>query len=363
MSVALNPTPGTVYSDIEQWIRRIIKAPNSQSISSQTIGDYVNRFYTYEAPTRLQLFELKRQYVFETIANHFIYQFPYQNYQMILPPIYCDGIQIGYYQSNDQFYKVYPELVLNETPIMGDGTTGPFSVSFSRNPILRGFIDDQPYQAFNTVPPVIAPITPPITYSSTLTPYVFITTNDTNGTLMYVVDDGDGNLIQTDATFQNGPNGPGQLPLSAGTVDYVAGTATFSFNNNTVDGENIETQTSPYSAGVPRLCLFFDNIIRLYPVPDRQYKIVIDCYTTPAQFLATNSAVPFGYMAEWIARGAARKILIDNADTEQFNFYEPFFQEQENLVLRRTERQNSNVRTPTIFSAQTGNNPFIYSQY
>ena len=81
---ALNPTPGTVYSDIETWVRRIIKAPSSLSITSQTIGDYVNRFYTYDAPARLQLFEMKRQYVFETLANIFQYQFPYQNYQMMV---------------------------------------------------------------------------------------------------------------------------------------------------------------------------------------------------------------------------------------------------------------------------------------
>ncbi len=65
-------------------------------------------------------------------------------------------------------------------------------------------------------------------------------------------------------------------------------------------------------------------------------------------FFASQAAIPFAYMSEYIARGAARKILSDTG---------------ENLVLRKTSRQNATQRTPTIFSAQNSNNPYIYSQY
>ena len=362
MSVNLNPTPGTVFSDIERWVRRIIKLPSTQSISSETIGDYVNRFYIYDAPARLQLFEMKTQYVFETVPNQFQYQFPYQNYQMLLQPIYCDGVQMGLYTSNDQFYKVYPELVNNEFPIQGDGTTGPYSITFAQSPILRGFKNDLTYQSFATTPPLVGPSSV-TTRQQTLTPYVFITAYNDSGVYMYVVDDGNGNLYQTDATFQNGPGGYNTAPLLAGTVNYTLGTATVTFNANVSAGTNIQTQTSPFSAGFPRTMLFFSNIIKLYPVPSRSYKIVCDAYQTPAQFLSTDNAMPFAYMAEWIARGAARKILSDMESEEQLRFYEPFFVEQENQVLRRTERQNSVSRTPTIFSGQTNQNPYINTQY
>jgi hypothetical protein len=55
-------------------------------------------------------------------------------------------------------------------------------------------------------------------------------------------------------------------------------------------------------------------------------------------------------MCEYIARGAARKILADTGDIEQFQFYEPFFIEQEQLVWKRSQRQFTATRTQTIFS-------------
>ena len=77
----------------------------------------------------------------------------------------------------------------------------------------------------------------------------------------------------------------------------------------------------------------------------------LDAYLTPAAFLSTSNAVPFGYMSEYIARGAARKILADTGDIEQFQFYEPLFKEQEILVWKRSQRQFTSSRTPTIYSA------------
>lgn len=354
MSALTTPVPGGVFSDIEQWVRRIIKAPSVQSISSATIGDYVNRFYVYEAPQRLQLFELKRQYTFETIPNIFQYQFDHENYQNLMPPVYVDGVQIGMFQSNDQFYKIYPELVLNEQPIQGDGGVGPYTLTVAQSPILRAFIDDLGNRL----------------------PYVYITYTDVNGFTHYIVDSGyvsatdanEGILIETDATFQDNLGTPlviaGDTATGGnGTVNYLTGICTFTTLAGVLNESYINTQCSPYSAGVPRMCLFFNNVIKLYPVPDRTYKVQLDAYITPAQFLMTDSALQFAYMAEWIARGAARKILTDNADAEQFNFYEPLFREQEALVLRRTNRIQCNMRTPTIFSGVTGSNPYLYTQY
>lgn len=348
-------TPGTIYSDIEIWIRRILKAANVQSITSQTIAEYVNRFYTYDVPARLQLFEMKSQYIFEAQPYVYQYQFPYQNYQLIKPPVFCDGIQMGYYQRNEDFYQIYPEQPLNQVPFQGDGTTGPYTTITDSFPILKGFKNDLPYQSFANTPPLGGSVVAPVVYNQTLQPFVFITTFDSSGTYMIIVDDGQGNLIQTDASFQNGPSGPPTLPVLAGSVNYLTGACTFSFNNTVLNTTDIQVQTVPFVPGVPRFCLFFNNTIKLFPVPRMSHTIKMDCFITPAQFLSTTSAVPFAYMAEYIARGAARKIMADTADADQLSFYEPYFQEQENFVLRRTERQNSTQRTPTIFSNQFNN--------
>ena len=88
--------------------------------------------------------------------------------------------------------------------------------------------------------------------------------------------------------------------------------------------------------------------------PDRQYLVELDAYLTPSAFLTTSQAVQFGYMSEYIARGAARKILSDTGDIEQFQFYEPLFREQEILVWKRSQRQWTNNRTPTLYSQGFG---------
>ncbi len=381
MSTPLPKVTGGILADVIIWVRRLLKSPSTQSISDAVIADYINRFWGYDLPERIQLFEMKRQYTFETIPNILEYQIPFtqattptfpdntnpppfiQNpdpaqqqtvvpvYHMFRPPVYCDGVQMGWYQSNQQFYNVFPEFVQNEFPIQGDGTIGPYAAGVGRTPILRAYIDDL----------------------GNLLPYVYITAPDASGNQQYIVDSGYkdssglGILIQTDSTFQNiiGTNLIGSPPSSGGSgrVNYLTGALTFTFASAVPSGENIETQTSPFSAGFPRICLFFNNTFKLYPVPDRAYKIQVDAYITPTVFFNTQASIPFAYMSEYIARGAARKILSDNGDYDQFQFYEPFFREQENLVLRRTSRQNATQRTPTIFSAQTSNNPYIFTQY
>ena len=84
--------------------------------------------------------------------------------------------------------------------------------------------------------------------------------------------------------------------------------------------------------------------------PNIQYLVSLEGYLSPAAFLASTNAVPFAYMSEYIARGAARKILADTGDVEQFQFYEPFFREQEILVWKRSQRIFTSSRTQTIFS-------------
>lgn len=337
---ALIPTSGSILSDIITWVRRLIKSSSDQEITDQLIGDYINRFYVYDMSERVQLFELKRQYTFETIANIFQYQLPYQNYQLIEDSVYCDGVQLGRYQSNQQFYNVFPEFVSNQQPLLADGSVGPFSIQFNSLPILRGQTDDL----------------------GNLLPYVFINALDLNGIQMYVVDDGLGNLIQTDETFQKATDGI-DPPINCGTVDYIGGAANFVFSNLTLEGTPINAMSSPYSPGTPRICLFFNNIIKLYPVPSRPHKIQFDAYITPSQFLDTADSVPFAYMSEYLARGAARKILSDTGDYDQFQFYEPLFKEQENLVLRRTSRQRATTRTPTIFNQANNQNPYFYGTF
>jgi len=174
---------------------------------------------------------------------------------------------------------------------------------------------------------------------------VYITAVDVAGNNLVLQDDGNGSLIG---------NG-------FGTVNYITGAVSATFANAIPATSNINSQSIPYTPGRPQAVLYFDNVFSFRPVPDRPYLFQIDAYYNPASFLATNNSVPYRWMAEYIARGTARKILTDYGDAEQLAFYEPYFREQENFCLRRTTRQNSNTRVATVYQGQTSFNPGSYN--
>jgi hypothetical protein len=344
--------PGSLLSDCITWVRRIIKAPSPTAIPDSTIIEYINRFYMYDVPSRIQLFELKRQYTFLTEANKQIYNFPFnpsivvnddppnqalQGYYFIRDPVYADGVQIPLFVSNSQFFRAFPSLVTNLAPIQGDGSAGTYSYTPSAQTILRGARDA----------------------SNVLHPAVFITATNNAGSIVYIVDDGNGNLIQTDSSFQIRAD----PDTASGSVNYQTAAMSFTFDTAIPSGNDIRISTVAQQSGRPVAMLFFNNQITLFPLPDKAYKIECDAWITPAQFLDTDTSMPFFYMVEYLARGAARKILIDSKDTTQVEFYEPFFREAEMIVLRRSNNQREQERTPTIFSGPDISGGYYYNRY
>ena len=133
-------------------------------------------------------------------------------------------------------------------------------------------------------------------------------------------------------------------------VDYFTGDVNVTFPSAVPANVNINAVFFFFQSGLPRAALFYNNVLTLRSPPDRQYLVEIEAYLTPSAFLNTSAAIQFGYMAEYIARGAARKILADTGDVEQFSFYEPLFREQEMLVWKRSQRQWTATRSQTIYS-------------
>jgi hypothetical protein len=307
----------TVVSDVITWTRRLLKSGNTQDITDSTILTYLNRFYVYDVPYQIQQFELKTQYSFETEANVDRYNLPIDQYNSILTPLFCDGLQITMCQSTDQFSKLFPSLYFNTTSATGTGSSGPYAITLSQVPLVRGHTD------------VLGAVSPGL----------YITATDGGGSQMVVTDDGNGNLI-----------GDG-----SGTVSYTSGAISVTFDSAVPSGNDINTQTIPYTSGRPTAMLFFNNVMTLRVIPDKAYLITMDAYMTPSAFLSTSASVTFGWMADYLAHGTARRILKDLGDMEQLQMYEPFFKEQERQVLRRTIRQNSNARTATIFQSQIDN--------
>lgn len=362
--MSLTTTSSTpMVSDILNYVRRIIKQPNGENISDNTIADYINRFYIYDVPARVQLFDLKTQYSLELTPNVDQYNAPVTylpggavvpTYQTYITPAYVDGYQIVMQQSHAQWMQLFPNVVNNQFQQNGNGTGGPYTFLASNPPFIQGHRDQNIQPLGNTINPGGA-------QEGLLTSNVYVTAIDVNNNLNVIQDDPInytmGNLISYDVL------NPGNAPSIVGTVNYLTGQISATFLYAIPTNQAINHQVIPYSPGRPQAVLFFDNTFSFRPIPSQPFLFRIDAYYNPATFLATGNAVPYRYMAEYIARGTARKILQDYGDVEQLQFYEGPFKEQENFVLRKTYRQNSNVRVPTPYQHQMGFNQGISNGY
>jgi hypothetical protein len=378
------------------YVRRIIKSPSDATIADNLIIDYINRFYILDVDARVQLFDLKTVYQFQTVPGVDQYNMPLYNlqvegtgsgsstigmypvYQGFEPTARIDGINVPFYTQRSQFFDMWPNYVQPVNAIaQGNGTATyqiqlPFpsnlpttTVNQAAAGILRGHVDMTGIIAtgVNQDPPISTNINTAIP-STSIFPAVYFTTIDSTGASVVIQDSGQfltgnvnyGLLMRSFSAPFNYVPLDGGYSTTSNTINYNTGIANVTFTDdngnplNIPQGQEINAQCYFYNPGLPRAILFYNNVLTLRNPPDIQYLVELNAYLSPAAFLSTSAALPFAYMSEYIARGAARKILADTGDTEQFAFYEPLFREQEMLVWKRSQRQFTATRTSTIYS-------------
>ncbi len=384
-----------LLQDIITYFRRIVKAPSNAVLSDNLIIDYINRFWIMDVDARLQLFDLKKKYQFVTSPGVDRYNMPLYSVQtepgnqsIGMYPVYqgftgyCEinGVQVPLYTQKSTFFNVWPNVTQNLGIIgTGNGTSGPYTLTLPilpstppKNPpysgILRGHIDITGIISTgnNVDPPIVDSITAqtsiPAMPVTSVDSAVYITSLDATGANVVVADSGQ--FLQGNVNYgllmQPGAAPFGNLPLPGGysttlnTINYFNNSVTVEFPVAIPAGININAQCFYFQSGLPRGILYYDNTITLRSPPDSQYLVQLDAFLSPAAFLNTAEAIPFGYMAEYLARGAARKMLSDTGDWEQFDRYEPLFIEQELLVWKRSQRQWTATRTQTIYSGGIG---------
>lgn len=386
-----------LLSDILTYIRRIIKTPSDATITDELLIDYVNRFWINDVDARIQLFDLKTKYQFMTTPGVDKYNMPLYNYQVenpltmnstiglypvyqgFLSPAYINGRDVALQTQKNGFYNIWPNIVQNLSAIaVGDGTA-TYTIQLPIlpmapppnppiNALVRGHIDINGIISIATAENDTYQ-DPPVT--STFLTSVPVTSVEARVFISSIANDGSNILVTDSGQFLEGNTNygllmsPGVAPFgnigliglanpnystTQNTVNYITGTINVTFPQTIPAGNNINVQCFFFQSGLPRAMLFFNNCLYLRSIPDSQYLVEIDCYYTPAAYLNSAQAVPYGYMSEYIARGAARKILSDTGDQEQLNFYEPMFREQEMLVWKRSQRQFTATRTETIYS-------------
>lgn len=348
-----------------------------------------------DVDARIQVFDLKTKYQFQTTPGIDQYNMPLYNvqtepgsqtiawfpvYQGFMMPVRINGINVPLYTQTSLFYNLWPNYIQQQIQVAtGNGSDGPYTLNLPFFPSLPGHVDITGIIAYaNQFGSYIDPILVTTSDISTNQPFiqtvpstsvysgVYVFATGANGQNIVVADSGQFLANNTDGDLygllmQPGNAPTGNLPLTNGpppnysttqnTVNYNTGViSNLYFPTSIPAGTPISAQCYFFEAGIPRSVLFFNNCLTFRPPPNTQYLVELEAYLSPAAFLNTANAIPFGYMAEYIARGAARKILADTGDIEQFQFYEPLFREQEILVWKRSQRQWTATRTDTIFS-------------
>ncbi len=315
---------------------------------------------------------------FESPSNDLQVIEQYPVYQGVVGNCYCNGVNIAFHTEKSSFFNTWPNILQQFDAVAVGNGTAIYTIQLPilpstpppnppMNYLLRGHVDMTGIMATsnNIDPPRGASFNTNIPVTS-VEARVFISALSSSNENIIITDSGQFLDVNKNCGLLmipgKAPLGnlaiPGGYSATQSVVNYSTGTIYAIFPTSIPSGKNINVTCSFFQSGMPRAALMYNNCITLRNVPDKQYVIEVDAYLTPAAFLNTFNSIQFGYMSEYIARGAARKILTDTGDVEQFNFYEPLFREQEILVWKRSQRQWTATRTQSFYSrgVAQGNN-------
>lgn len=319
MTTALATSLSTL-ARIRTKARRLTASPSQNQLSDSDLDDYINTFILFDMPELVRLWNLREEYEFYTDPNIDAYAFPRNEFINIFQPIYIGGYQSFYSQSREQFYRIYPQLEFNTTLTNGNGTAGPYNLQFANFPVLRGY----------TYPP-----------DTTIFSQVFLSFTDGAGNSIVARDDGVGGFID-----ETGIGLTGAINYSTGAITNL------SFGSAVPSGTPIQGQSIPFEASRPEAMLFYNDTFFLRPVPDQAYSVSMEVMKRPTALLADGSNPELEEWWQFLAFGAAKKILEDRQDMVSLANIIPSYKEQMTLILRRTSQQLVQERTATIFTEQ-----------
>lgn len=364
-------------------------SPGPGAVSVQNppgIDDYINDFYLYDLDEEFRTLKLKDFFTFPTIPNVGTYNLP-QNINQVEPPIYVDGYQFAWYQSPEQFYRIWPELdFIDQNLFDPDGTTSIFSFTLTQTPVQQGsvVIGLQPNQD-GTPSPQLETFQDQDTPALLDQPLLLKFTNP-------------GTLISNLYSGTLPPPAPGVTP-GTGTIDYLTGVVTLSYVNAPPAGINTSCHYHPYVASRSRDIMFFQQQLFLRPIPNDTYMVKFLAYFQPVVAINNLTNSPTFYpgnvsqqvpgvssqfngdnilgstsmscnpqFSEWwqlITYGTAMKILAEEGDWDEYQALEIIFERQKMLAQRKTLKQLATQRIQTAYAENQGGmaNWPIYPQF
>lgn len=321
---------------IRKKVRRLTASASESALSTDDIDTYINTFYSQDFAYAIKVDQMRSVYTFYT--EPYIDRYPLDvNYnQGIRAPVYVEGIQGSFFKDRQQFFNMWPRWPVKFQPISGDGITVAFSFTIpgpflSKEVVLGGV--------------------------------------DTSGNPISVNDDGNGNLqlkspnpvvsvpLQTTnpavpGMYNQNTGNPGlNNPTNIGTVDYVTGAFVITFPTAPAAGTVMTLWVSQYNTGRPYSLLFWNNEFTIRPVPKEIHKVEVETYLTPVQFMEIDDSPIINQWWQYIALGAAIKVLEDRQDMEGIENLALLFDRQEALILERQGVEEVNQRNSTIYSS------------
>jgi hypothetical protein len=318
---------------IRTKVRRLTKSPSVQIITDTQIDEYVNTFILYDLPEHLRLFSLHSTLTFYTSPNVSVYKtnttnvndplYNFKNkYISINNPVYIGGYKAMFSQSREQFFNIYPFLNSISTITTGNGANPRFTgqINQAQTPVFQGNVS-----------------------------FVSIGANDS----ALVMVDLPVNAQQGNLYAVNGPLPSATAIDINNNINYLTGSFVVTFPSAPAAGENVNSQVVPYVPSIPQAMLYFEDQFTLRPVPNSSYPVNFEVYARPTELLLSGQSPKLEQWWQYIAYGAAKKVLEDRVDTETLAQIMPEYKKQELLVLRTTIVQNTNERTATIYTEQS----------
>lgn len=332
-------------AQMRDTVRRMTARYTPAQMQDTQIDKYINLFYTLHFPEQFKNSKLTKPYVFLTTPNVDTYDFPYEenptnpitggqtlispgNVQ-IMPPVYCQGYILRYYQDKTTFYNRWPKLTVNQQINNGGNSAGvPYTGTIPPFPFLRAQLD-----IFGNVTEAAVIISAMVNNpNSALSAFTYSCSDvpQPNSNVGNLVDD-QNNVV--------------------GTVDYLTGAYSFAPFTGVIPAEaTIYASVIPYQASRPTDVIFYNQQITFRPVPMQVYQVEFQISQQPTQLIANNAAPELDEWYLFICAGAAKLIYTDFPDEQGMAYLMPTWQEQLQIAQRRTLRQMSSQRAATIFS-------------
>lgn len=360
-------TADSTLAFIRKKIRRLTASSSESALPTAQIDEYINNFYENDFPYAIKLDQTRSVYTFFTIPNVDRYPLDINNNQGMRAPVYFGGIQGNFFKNRDQLFNLYPRWPTQFQPASGDGFTTSFTFNLlgnTKNPF------PQPNNGILSGQVVIGGIDTngnPIRIvddGGAVVGSNGLGQNTTSGQLLYTLTNNVGNNVYIDSFGNQQPAIPPLSPLPipsppaipptqlyVGTVDYISTKITVNFPVAPAAGTMINVWAVQYVVGRPYNLLYWNNEFTVRPVPDNVYKIEVESFLTPAQFIATGQNPTLNQWSQYIAYGSAMEILRDRQDIEGLQNLQEGFMRQEALVLERQAIEEIGQPNITLFNS------------